>query len=278
MFRDRVLHIASKHGKESVIKPKLEEAFGVNCITIPDLDTDLLGTFTGEVERLNDPIETLRKKCEMAFNVSGGDLILASEGSFGMHPSIPFVQADEEFLMLMDKRNNLEIIVRELSSRTNFARKTVSSFIELLDFAVKTGFPTHALILRPEAIGNTDIIKGINTWRELETNFSELSKKYGSVLCETDMRAMNNPSRMEVIALTTEKLIEKMRSKCPSCELPGFDVVDARKGLPCMQCGIPTRSILAYQYKCKSCGFEKEEIFPKGKTNEDPQFCDFCNP
>ena len=48
------------------------------------------------------------------------DLAVASEGSFGPHPTIYFVHADDEFLLFIDKKNDLEIIVRELSTVTNF--------------------------------------------------------------------------------------------------------------------------------------------------------------
>ncbi len=52
-------------------------------------DTDQLGTFSGEVERPGTMFEVLKKKCEMGIELSGFKLGLASEGSFGAHPSIP---------------------------------------------------------------------------------------------------------------------------------------------------------------------------------------------
>lgn len=56
LFADRRMVIATKHGKEQVLKPLLEEAFEVNCILAKGLDPDLLGTFSGEVERTLDPL------------------------------------------------------------------------------------------------------------------------------------------------------------------------------------------------------------------------------
>jgi len=50
------------------------------------------------------------------------------------------------------------------------------------------------------------------------------------------------------------------------------------KGLPCGQCGFPTKSTLSYVYSCKKCDFEKEEKYPNQKKHEDPMYCDFCNP
>jgi hypothetical protein len=106
MFQDRKLIIATKHEKEKVIAPLLERALGVSCYVDENFDTDMLGTFTGEVERELDPIATARKKCLTAMELSNCDLGVASEGSFGPHPSMFFVNADDEFLIFIDKKNN----------------------------------------------------------------------------------------------------------------------------------------------------------------------------
>jgi len=116
MFKGRTLLIASKHEKEKVITPILEKVLGVKCIVAKNFDTDELGTFTGEIERTDDPITTVRKKCQLAMEVSNCDMAIASEGSFGPHPSVFFVSADDEFLIFIDKKNGLEIIARELST------------------------------------------------------------------------------------------------------------------------------------------------------------------
>lgn len=61
MFKGRRLIIATKHKKENVIAPILEKELGVICFTHPDLDTDELGTFSGEIERMMDPIATAKE-------------------------------------------------------------------------------------------------------------------------------------------------------------------------------------------------------------------------
>jgi hypothetical protein len=58
VFGGRKLVIATKHEKERVIAPVLKEAMGVTCIVPDDLDTDAPGTFSGERERVDDPITT----------------------------------------------------------------------------------------------------------------------------------------------------------------------------------------------------------------------------
>ena len=278
MFQNRKLVIATKHKKEKIIAPLFEEAFGVKCFTLENFDTDLLGTFTGEIEREDDPITTMRNKCLQAMELSNCDLGIASEGSFGPHPTIFFVHAADEFIIFIDKKNSLEIIERELSLKTNFNGSEIKTEQELTEFANKAKFPSHALIMRKAKDDTAEIIKGINNWQTLTETFQLFINKYGSAYAETDMRALYNPTRMEVIETAAKKLIKKINSFCPDCDTPGFEIKDAIKGLPCSLCGLPTRSTLSHIYECKKCGFRKEVKFPFNITQEDPMYCDYCNP
>jgi len=278
MFQNRKLIIATKHEKEKVIIPLLEKALGVSCIVHDQFDTDLLGTFTGEIEREHDPITTARQKCLMAMELANCDLGIASEGSFGPHPSMFFINADDELLIFIDKKNNVEIIVRELSTETNFNGKEVKTEEELMAFANLIKFPSHGLILRKAKEQNGNIIKGITSINQLKEVFEKLIREFKSVYAETDMRAMYNPTRMKVIKAAAKKLVDKINSLCPKCDMPGFGITDVKKGLRCSLCGAPTNSTLCYIYVCKHCEFKKEEMFPNMKIIEDPMFCDNCNP
>ena len=278
MFQGRKLIIATKHQKEKVIAPLLEDALGVVCFVNETFDTDTLGTFTGEVERELDPIATARQKCLLAMELSNCDLGVASEGSFGPHPSLFFVNADDEFLIFIDKKNSLEIIVRDLSTETNFNGKEIESEKELLEFAQSVHFPSHGLILRKSKTDNSEIIKGITDLDQLKAAFKKLLEKSKSIYAETDMRALYNPSRMQVIEAAAKKLIVKINAVCPQCNTPGFGITDVKRGLECSLCGSPTQSTLSYLYVCQHCQYTKEEIYPHGKTSEDPMYCDYCNP
>lgn len=278
MFTGRNLIVAGKHNKEIVIGPLFEKEFGVSCMISASYDTDVLGTFTGEIERKKDPLSTVREKCLMAMNSSGSDLGIASEGSFGPHPEMPFVNADDELLIFIDKKNGIEIVAREISIETNFNGRMVKTEKELLEFSKEVFFPSHALILRKSKTENQDIIKDIKDYEGLKKAFGELSKKHETVYVETDMRAMHNPSRMKVIEKAAQKLIEKIKSKCPQCQAPGFSIARARKGLPCSWCGMPTDSVLSHLSICQHCNYTKEDLFPNHKTEEDTSYCQFCNP
>ena len=278
MFAGRKLIIATKHQKEKVITPILESELGVKCIVTENFDTDVLGTFSREVERKNDPITTAISKCLIAMRLNDCDLGIANEGSFGPHPALFFIYADDEIVVFIDKKNDLEIIAREVSTETNFNSEEIKTGRQLFDFAEKAKFPSHALILRKSKDDNTEIIKGITDPEQLKKYFNEFLKKYGIAYVETDMRAMYNPTRMSVIGRAVQKLVDKINSHCPQCNTPGFGITEARPGLPCNLCGSLTRSTLSYIYTCKKCSFTKEEMYPNKKTTEDPTYCDYCNP
>lgn len=278
MFEGRTLVIATMHKKEQVLAPILETGLGVKCILPEHFNSDQWGTFSGEIERSLDPVATAREKCLLAMELSGCDLGIASEGSFGPHPNLFFIHADDEFLLLIDSKNNIEIISRELSTKTNFNAKTIHTEKELLDFASLVDFPTHGLILKGANDSSNRIYKGIVNQNELIHVFNELKQQNLLVQVETDMRAMYNPTRMSVIETVALKLIKKVQSTCPNCGIPGFDITDTRAGLLCSLCGTPTKSAIAYISICGHCGFTKEDMYPKGKTTEDPMYCDRCNP
>jgi len=90
------------------------------------------------------------------------------------------------------------------------------------------------------------------------------------------MRALYNPTRMKIIEKATMQLIEKINSKCPNCNHPGFGIVEANKGLRCELCNNPTNSILSYTYQCSNCNFKSEKA--TSKKMEDPMYCNYCNP
>ena len=278
LFSGRKLVLATKHRKEQVLAPIFREALGVEVIVPTNLDTDLFGTFSGEVERAHDPLTTARKKSELAMDLSGANLALASEGSFGSHPTAFFLPANEEWLLLLDRKNKLEIFVRHLSTDTNFDGREFESMDQLNEFAQKVGFPSHGLILRKEKEGKSEIFKGITAQQELEQLAEHLLNKYKKAYVETDMRAHLNPARMKVIEETAWQLLKKIQSCCPACELPGFAVVSSQPGLPCSWCGTPTRSIRSQFKTCTACGYSEEMLYPFGKTAEDPMYCDRCNP
>ena len=176
MFKGRTLCIASMHEKERVLKPLFEKEVGVTCIVPENLNTDELGTFSGEVERKLTPLETAKQKCVLAMQLSNCDLAIASEGSFGPHPIYGFIPSDDELLFFYDKKNNLEIIARELSTQTNYAYDEFQNYDQAIDFASSVLFPSHGLIVKDK--NNQVIEKGITNWEQLKSAFSKAQQIY----------------------------------------------------------------------------------------------------
>lgn len=278
LFENRNLLIVTKHGKEQVLAPLLEEQLKVKCVLNTACDTDSFGTFSGEVDRTDDPLTTIRKKCLSTMLYHNCDLAVASEGSFGPHPNAFFAAVDDELVLLVDVKNNIEVIGRKVSLETNFAVKELSEIDDFKVFLQQVKFPSHKVILRNTLEDNAEIHKGIDTEEQAMQIFTKLRDKYGKVQVETDMRAMNNPTRMNVIKQAAENMLVKLQSKCPKCDFPGFSVKNSVAGLPCSCCNFPTRSILYEVYQCVKCNFVDQKYFPRNQYFEDPMYCDTCNP
>ncbi|HEY9176698.1 MAG TPA: DUF6671 family protein [Flavipsychrobacter sp.] len=277
-FSGRRLAIATKHRKEIVIEPALSILEEVEMFVPTGFDTDRYGTFSGEIERTSTPLEAARKKCLDACATYGCTLAVASEGSFGPHPYLPFVSADDEIILLLDLEHGLEIKARELTTATNFSGELVKSYEEIEAYITRVSFPSHGLILRRDQNATDNLVKGVTDRSMLDDIAGNYLSKYGQMFIETDMRAMYNPTRMEAIARAATRLAEAILRVCPHCDTPGFDITDVVNGLPCAQCGSPTKSTLSYIYTCQRCLHTEGKAYPHGKTKETPMYCGYCNP
>jgi len=281
MFKNRTAVLLTKHRKEDVIFPVLKET-GMNLEVETSFDTDLLGTFTNEIARQGSQLEAARAKAHKAIEITGNPIGIASEGSFGPHPTIYFVPANIELVLLVDAENKIEIAGWEISTDTNFSGVEVANYEEALAFANKIGFPQHGLVVKYPVSKDENKIaaKGINSRKTLKLAIIEAIKfSYdGKAHLETDMRAIYNPMRMKVIEKAATNLLNKMKGLCPQCNWPGFEISEWIKGLPCENCFLPTRGISKHIYQCKKCDFKKEVEYPYGEKYSEPQYCDFCNP
>ncbi len=279
-FNGRTAVIATMHGKEAAIAPILEREFGLKIIVPQNFDTDQFGTFTMDIPRTGNQLEAARLKAQAVMQITGIDLAIASEGIFGPDPQMPFIQSNFELVLLVDKKNSIEIQGYHKSSETNLAGQYVSSIEEAIDFSKNIGFPEHGIIVREKEKSNHAIYKDIKTEEELCQRVSKLlqdSPTEKTIYIETDMRAHMNPTRMKKIAKATEDLALNIKSQCPDCKTPGFTTINVKKGLQCGRCKLLTDSPIAYIKKCQKCNLEKEVLID-GKIFEDPANCNWCNP
>ena len=260
IFKGRKIVIATMHGKEKVIAPLLEKELGVEIIVPKNFNSDQFGTFTRDIKRVGSQLEAARAKVYKAMRIADVDLGISSEGSFGEHPSVAFVQSNIELLLFVDIKNGYEILGHHRTLKINMDRRYVSSVEEAMDFANKIGFPETGIIVRKSEHELTDIYKEIKTQEDFVKKVNKIlslpfTKK---VFLETDMRAHRNPTRMKAIKNATLDLLKNITAMCPKCGAPGFVVVDFEKGLKCSLCGVPTELPIKDIYQCSKCDYQEK--------------------
>lgn len=160
--------LTTKHAKSIAIAPHFEKILGAAILEYV-VDTDKLGTFSGEVERKGAALDCVRKKCEWSIKNTKCEYALASEGSFGTHPFIPFIPSNREILYFIDKKRKFHLHVTDLYTETNYQMGELSCIEEVKAMAEKALFPSHALIVRP-ALRESDgpVFKGVMNEAALE--------------------------------------------------------------------------------------------------------------
>lgn len=274
--------LATKHDKQSAIAPALARTPGLRVIVPDDLDTDRLGTFTGEIERPAPPRETALLKAQMGIEATGLPRALASEGAFGPHPQAFLIPAGLELLAFIDVELDVEVVEARLSRETNFAHLTAAALdAHTVAFLRRVGFPDHALVARPNA-GESDgtLAKGIARRDQLAVAIKRCVRASADGLArlETDMRAHHNPTRMRQIALLTRRLAARLTTTCPACGAPGYGTVETERGLPCATCTTPTEWIAVEIDGCTRCQHHTRRSRSDRLTAADPAHCPRCNP
>lgn len=277
IYRGSTVALLTQHGKERIVAPLLFSAVGCQVVQVTGFDTDRLGTFTRDIPRAGTQIEAARKKARIGMELAGLPLGLASEGSFGPDPFTGIFSLNVEMIVWIDDALAIEV-VGVASGKTNFSHLLTTTWEEAEAFARATGFPEHGLVVRPQHEDDPRIRKGIAKWEALREAFrwACCEADNGSAFLETDVRAHMNPMRMEVIAQATRDLARKLCSPCPVCHAPGFQIMERVVGLPCEDCGAPTRDARADIHRCARCGHQvslerPEKSAPAGH-------CDWCNP
>jgi ribosomal protein L37E len=238
IYKDQCVLLASKHRKEQAIAPIFREQIGCN-LCLEDIDTDQFGTFTGEIPRPLSAYETCILKAKHAANEKKYVLSIASEGSFGPHPSNPFIPHAHEIMVFVDLENDWVIAEQLVTPNTNYKMMTINQDTILDSFVSAVHFPSHAL---------------------------------------TFMRAMMNPTRMQTLAELAEKLAIRIMRSCPGCGIPGFGFKSVSGHLLCSLCGDETKMYQYEDWGCIRCDYEekrsrKDQLIVAAPTN-----CDYCNP
>ncbi|MBV1728251.1 MAG: 5-(carboxyamino)imidazole ribonucleotide synthase [Eubacteriales bacterium] len=273
--------LSTKHGKEVVVGPPLRAILGLAVQVPAGLDTDILGTFTGEVERVGSPLDIAIRKTRMGMDATGLSLGLASEGSFGPDPRAPFIPLHHELLVFVDDRLQTQVAEQSVTNRTNYDNTTAASLAELSDFLDRAGFPSHAVVVRPSAGPESGpLYKGLRTVEALQAALRDCASASpdGLAWVGTDMRAHMNPSRLAIIRRLAFRLGSRLLRVCPLCGTPGWGVVDVIKGLPCEECGHPTGLVSELVAACPRCAHRVNRARYDGRRAASAGDCPYCNP
>lgn len=267
-YRGSTAAIATKHHKEQILAP-IFAGLGVS-LQLAEVDTDLLGTFTGEVEREGTPKEVAIRKARLGMQATGLPYGLASEGSIGPDPIVPFLSSDIECLAWVDDRLGLEIVEFYRSMEIKAVSTTLAQLGDLDEFLSKADFPNHGLIVRSKE----QIFKGITDCGQLKDIINQLS---GDVIIENDLRAHFSPSRQNNIAAVAKQLAGRLAVLCDQCETPGWGVVGNLYGLECRECGgLNDKAVRGKLLGCAKCDYKKE--ISNEREFVEPADCEFCNP
>lgn len=290
----REVALASKHQKLNLIAPAFSELLQMNMVEVA-VDTDQLGTFTGEIERVDPPLETAIKKARLGIESSGIPLGLASEGSIGPDPLIPWIQSDYELLVLVDAEHNRiysesfrsnEITVASVEIfPDDFTSDSTNEYWNeywneyLNDFLKKADFPGHALIVQPVSPISPIVFKGITGIDDLNSAIATSAEqsKLNKVRIQSDLRAMHSPSRQENIKKVAGLLAARIAAQCPQCNEPGWGRIGFNYGAQCSDCGQENPEVA--RDEILGCDICKHQISGRAINSEiDPSRCHYCNP
>jgi len=271
--------IATLHGKAEALRPALAKV-GLVPITVA-VDTDALGTFSGEIERRADPRETAIAKARLGMTASGLPLGLATEGSFGPDPLLGFLPDHHELLAFVDDTHGQVLVLEQTGRDSNWQSTTLRHADEAWPLLQASGFPEHAVLVRPNLFQpGMPVAKGLRDPAAVAVAIAHAAalSADGLARLDTDMRAHMNPTRMRRIAALGEALAQRLATPCPACGVPGFGRTGSHPGLPCADCGEPTDLVQAEVHGCAACGHQLLQARGDGLVAADPGACPLCNP
>lgn len=268
--------LATKHGKLAQIAPAFDSLPDWQ-VELVEIDTDVYGTFSGEVPRLLSPRDAAIEKAKAGARAAGFDYGIASEGTIGQHPQIPWINSDFEVLAFVDIKNDFAVVETLVSAEIQAFASQVTSESNLDELISKLDLPSHAANVIITTGDQRRYVKAIHQPEELRRVVAEALEQSANVEVENDFRAMSSPSRQANIRAVAEKLAARIDSKCPACNQIGWGKVGYEYGLPCSVCLEVVQSVPhSEKLACVACDYS--ELRSLGRDSVDPARCEHCNP
>ena len=271
--------LVTMHGKEQAVRKPFQDVLNITVNASNGIDTDLFGTFTGERPRSGTMLETALAKARLGIMQTGCRFSLASEGSYGPDPIIPYMACAHEVMVFIDAEKNIVITEQLKNLETNYASATFSCDQDPRAFLERIGFPSHGVIVRANPPSSL-LFKGITDYETLKQAIHSLKQEQhqSGFTLSTDMRAQFNPTRMALIAQLASQLAVRINSICKACGTAGFGQVGAEQGLKCEDCGSPTQQIKSRIFGCVHCDHREYRPRSDGRGAARAADCSFCNP
>jgi hypothetical protein len=272
--------LATIHAKELAVAPPFRRVLGAEIVVAPDLDTDELGTFSGEVPRPDALVETCVLKAELAFRTLDVDCAIANEGSYGPIDAVPLLPSGVEIMAFLDRRRGIRIIETLSTHRTNWRLMRFKAGDPGVPSVAKAmGFPRYGVFVVCSSDWSHPI-KGLTTVDDVVSAMNQEANRSedGLAVLYADMRAHRNPARMRVVRALSWKLAKRLERLCPKCDAPGFGSIGNRRGLPCEACARPTHWVHFEIDGCSACGHAETRPRKDGRKTAAKLSCRNCSP
>jgi hypothetical protein len=269
------------HAKELAVAPPFRRLLDAEIVVAPHLDTDELGTFSGEVPRPDALVETCAIKAELAFRSLDVDCAIANEGSYGPIDAVPLVPSGIEIMAFLDRKRGIRIIETLSTHRTNWRLLRFKAGDPNIVKAVKAiGFPRYGVFVLCSSDMAHPIKSGLDTLDDVVSAMNQEAKRSedGMAVLIADMRAHRNPTRMRVLRALSWQLAKRLERLCPSCDAPGFGSIGNRRGLPCEGCAKPTHWVHFEIDGCSVCGHAEARPRRDGRMTAAKLSCRSCSP
>ena len=265
------------HAKERALAAPFRRVLGAE-IVVPRLDTDVLGTFSGEVPRPDALVETCAIKAELAFRSLDVDCAIANEGSYGPIDRVPLTPSGIELLAFVDRRRGIRHVETLPTHRTSWRLQRFAKGDPDRLLALKgMGFPEFGVFV----VCSSDMSRPIKNLATVDAVIAAMDREAersedGLAVLYSDMRAHRNPLRMQVLRAVGFRLARRLQRLCPRCDAPGFGPIGSRRGLPCESCGEPTHWIDFEMDGCNVCGHASSRPRRDGRRTAPRLRCHAC--
>jgi hypothetical protein len=278
-YAGTVIGLATIHAKERAVAAPFRRVLGAEVVAAPGVDTDTLGTFSGEIARPASPVEVTDMKARMTFAAMDVDCSLASEGSYGPIHRVPLKAGGMELLTFIDRKRGVRVTETLITHRSNWRMLYFRAGEDerIVRELAALGFPEYGVFVMQNDDWLT-VVKDLATVKDVVAAVNRTARisADGRSLLIPDMRAHRNPLRMQLIRAVAWRLARRLTGLCPRCAAPGFGHIDSRRGLPCEACGEATHWIHFEIDGCSGCGHAVARPRKDGRRTAPRFSCQGC--